>query len=284
MIAPPLSIGQCAMLACLLEATAPKVGNVHRGADFEDLTFTDFAVSAVAIAPALEAARQTGVGTAVYEAIRATRALVPTNTNLGIVLLLAPLAAVQRDEALASGVASVLRSLTAEDSRLVYEAIRLAGAGGLGKSEEMDIAGAAPASLLAAMGAAANRDLIARQYVEDFRLVLDEIAPALVEKQQGGMSLTDAIIRTHLEIIHRHSDSLIARKCGPEESQRIARLAGVTLAAGEPGEENYHAALADLDFYLRSHGHRRNPGATADLLAAALFAALRDGMLSPAYR
>src|SRR5690349_6173570 len=97
---PRLSIGQCATLACLLEVTAPKVGNVHRGADFPDLTFTDFAASAVAIAPAMENARQTGVGRAALDAITATRQVVSTNTNLGMVLLIAPLAAAPRDEPL----------------------------------------------------------------------------------------------------------------------------------------------------------------------------------------
>src|SRR5205085_6863187 len=96
-----LSLGQCATLACLLEATAPKVGNVHRGADFENLTFTDFVVSAVAIGPAMETAKTGGVGVAILESIKATRQLVDTNTNLGMVLLLAPLAAVPRDEPLA---------------------------------------------------------------------------------------------------------------------------------------------------------------------------------------
>ena len=100
---PQLSVGQCATLACLLEATAPKPGNVHRGADFEDLTFTDFVASAVAIGPAMESARQTGVGRAVRDAIAATRRLVSTNTNLGAVLLIAPLAAVPRDQRLAEG-------------------------------------------------------------------------------------------------------------------------------------------------------------------------------------
>ena len=84
-----LSIGQCATLACLLEATAPKVGNVHRGADFENLTFSDFVISAVAIGPAMEAAASTGVGRAVYDAVAATRQVVSTNTNLGMALLFA---------------------------------------------------------------------------------------------------------------------------------------------------------------------------------------------------
>ena len=106
-----MSIGQCATLACLLEVSAPKPGNVHRGADFEDMTFVDFAVSAVAIAPALDNAVRCGVGRAVLGAIAATRALVPTNTNLGTVLLLAPLAAVPRAAPLQPGVQRILASL-----------------------------------------------------------------------------------------------------------------------------------------------------------------------------
>ena len=82
-----LSTEQCAILACLLDVTAPKPGNVHRGADFEDTTFLDYAASAVAIGPAMRDAVDRRVGRTVLDAIRATRAVTPRNTNLGIVLL-----------------------------------------------------------------------------------------------------------------------------------------------------------------------------------------------------
>src|SRR5947207_8705079 len=93
-----LSTGQLATLACLLEATAAKPGNVHPGACFADMRYLDFAASAVAIAPALEFAESRPLGHTVLAAIRATRQLVGKNTNLGTVLLLAPLAKVRRDE------------------------------------------------------------------------------------------------------------------------------------------------------------------------------------------
>jgi triphosphoribosyl-dephospho-CoA synthase len=284
MPSPPLSIGQCATLACLLEATAPKVGNVHRGADFEDLTFTDFLVSAVALGSVMERAAEAGVGRTVLHAVRATIELVPTNVNLGIALLLAPLAAVPRDAPLMEGVANLMDTLTAEDSRLVYEAIVLANPGGLGTVEQMDVHGQPPDNLLAAMAAARDRDLIARQYVEDFALVLDELAPAIANRRQQGWSLTDAIIRTHVELIASHGDSLIERKCGPEVGKQASAMAAGVLAAGGPGDEDYYRALADFDFWLRSDGHRRNPGTTADLIAAALFVVLRDGLIAPPYR
>lgn len=281
---PPLSIGQCATLACLLEATAPKVGNVHRGADFDDLTFHDFAVSAVAIAPAMEAAAENGVGRTVLDAVAATRQLVSTNSNLGIALLLAPLAAVPRDQPLSTAsVHVVLAKLSPEDCRLAYEAIRLAQPGGLGEVSEMDIANEPPSDLLAAMRVAADWDLIARQYAEDFRLVLDEAVP-LLSARETGWSLTDAIIHAHLQLLARYPDSLIARKCGSELARKVSSMAGQVLEAGGPGEEAYYEAVSDLDFWLRADGHRRNPGTTADLIAAALFAGLRDGLLPPPWR
>ena len=279
----PLSIGQCATLACLLEVTAPKVGNVHRGADFENLTFMDFAVSAVAIGPAMECARANGAGPSILEAIQATRQLVDTNTNLGMVLLIAPLAAVPRDEPLITGVGNILRNLTPDDSRLVYEAIRLAQPGGMGKVEEMDVATEAPPDLLVAMAAAAERDLVAQQYVTDFALVLSKVAPWLTESA-SKWSLTDTIIHTHLRLLAEYPDSLIARKCGLETAREVNTYAAAVLAAGTPGEDPYHEAAADLDFFLRSDGHRRNPGTTADLIATGLFALLRDGKLQPPLR
>lgn len=280
-----LSIGQCATLACLLEAAAPKVGNVHRGADFDDLTFTDFAVSAVAIAAAMQTAESTGVGRAVLDAITATRTVVTTNTNLGMVLLLAPLAAVPQSMRLSSeAVDGVLQNLTPTDCRLVYEAIRCARPGGLGQVESMDVANEAPADLLVAMQAAASRDLVAEQFVTGFRQVLNDLLPAIVAARERGWSLTDAIVHTHLTAIAQSGDSLINRKCGPAIAEKAKTIANQVLTAGEPGDENYFAALADFDFWLRSDGNRRNPGTTADLIAAALFAGLRGGLLPPPWR
>ncbi|WP_425618629.1 triphosphoribosyl-dephospho-CoA synthase [Anatilimnocola sp. NA78] len=279
-----LSLGQCATLACLLEATAPKVGNVHRGADFDQLTFADFVVSAVAISPAMEQASETGVGEAVLAAITATQSLVKTNTNLGMVLLIAPLAAVPREEQLPSGISQVLSGLSPRDSQLVYEAIRLAQPGGMGQAKEMDVAGEAPTSLLAAMQLAADRDLVAKQYVTDFSLVIGEILPSLLHGQDQGWELQDNLIREHVRLLSEYPDSLIVRKCGPEVAAKTCAYAAQVLNAGQPGEDHYHEALADLDFWLRSDGNRRNPGTTADLLAAALFAGLRDGLLKPPYR
>lgn len=275
-----MSVGQCATLACLLEATIPKPGNVHRGADFEDLSFTDFVAAAVAIGPAMEeVATGAPVGETVLDAIVATRKVVRTNVNLGIVLLLAPLAVASATDDLRAGALSALANLTPYDAEAVYDAIALAMPGGMGEVDEADVKGPAPSDLIAAMRLAADRDTIARQYANGFADLFDFIVPDLRAGLARGWTLHDALIRTHLRTMHTIPDTLIARKCGAAVAAESAANAGAVLNAGEPGDENYNEALADLDFWLRSDGHRRNPGTTADLMAAALFVALWEGSI-----
>lgn len=277
-----LSIGQCATLACILEATAPKPGNVHRGADFEDLTYPDLLAAAVAIGPAMESAVQNRVGEVVLEAVRATRAVVNTNANLGTVLLLAPMAAVPRDKPLAEGIGPILSALGPDDARDVYEAIRLARPGGMGRVEKADVAAtdqAAPPNLLEAMRLAADRDLVARQFVNGFEQVLGDSARLLADGFAAGWTAGEAIINAQLTLMSRFPDSLIARKCGPRVAQESSDRAAAVLEAGSAEDEAFWTAAGDFDFWLRSDRHRRNPGTTADLIAAGLFVLLRDGIM-----
>lgn len=280
----PLSTAQCLTLACLWEATAPKPGNVHRGADFDDVSFSDFTTSAVLIAPILAEADTRGVGVVIRDAVVATRAGVGSNTNLGMILLLAPLAAIPWYVELRAGIPVVMRDLDAGDAAAVYEAITLAKPGGLGKVREMDVSAAPPKSLLSAMQLAADRDFIARQYVRNFADVFDHVVKPMVEMCQRGHSLTLAIIDTYVRLIAQFGDSLIARKCGQAVSDETAAIARQVLAAGAPGDENYHEALGDFDFWLRCDGHRRNPGTSADLIAAGLYVVFRDNLIPPPWR
>jgi len=276
----PLSVGACATLACLLEVTAAKPGNVYRGADFEDLTYLDFLVSATVIGPVMERAAERRVGETVLAAVEATRSAVSANTNLGTLLLLVPLSAVPRQTPLTRGIASVLSELNDADADRVYEAIRRTAPGGMGTSPEADVAHKPTTSLVEAMRLAESRDLVARQYVNAFADVLQRIVPWLTEGLSQGWSLSDAIVWTHVRQMSEVSDSLIARKCGREIAEQSSVRAAQLLAAGGPGETAYERGLADFDFWLRSDGHRRNPGTTADLICAGLFAALREGLIT----
>lgn len=276
------SIGQLASLACLWEVSASKPGNVHRAADFEDLTFVDFATSAVAIGPAFEsAAHGARLGQVVLEAVSATQQAIATNANLGTILLMAPLALAAQQPArnLREAVAEVLATLDAKDARLVYEAIRLASPGGMGRVDEADISAEAPEDLIHAMRLASDRDLVARQYTNGFAEVFDVVVPQIADGFARGWPLGQTIVYSQLRLMSEFPDSLIARKCGEALARQSASLAAAALAAGQPDDAAYERAVADLDFWLRCDGHRRNPGTTADLLAAGLFAALLTGVI-----
>jgi triphosphoribosyl-dephospho-CoA synthase len=273
-----LPIGVAATLAVIYEVTAPKPGNVHRGADFEDVTYLDFIQSAVVVGPILERVAELGVGVSVLESVRATRDAVGTNTNLGTLLLIAPLAAVRDGLRQAEGIRRVLRELTFDDTRNVFEAIRISAAGGLGRADEADVFDEPPVglSLVDAMGMASERDLVARQYCNGFADV-SGIASWIEEGVARGWSLDMAIVHAHVRQLAEEADSLIVRKCGPQVGEQARAMAARVLDAGMPGDDEYARGLEDFDFWLRSDGHRRNPGTTADLIAAALFVLLREG-------
>jgi triphosphoribosyl-dephospho-CoA synthase len=274
------STGLCAQIACVWEATARKPGNVHRYHDFEDAGYLDYLLSAAAIAPVLDRAPDWRVGETVLEAIRATRQVTSSNTNLGVVLLLAPLAAVPASHPLRQGVAAVLDDLDVEDARQAYDAIRFAAPSSLGQVADQDILTVPTQTLRQVMVLAAERDLVARQYANGFRTVFDEGVSSLERGLQETACLEDAIIFCQLNLLARNHDSLIGRKRGVAEAAEAGRRAGRVLAAGWPRGDAARAALEELDGWLRAEGHKRNPGTTADLVAASLFVALREGIIT----
>lgn len=285
-----LTIGQLAEQACLLEAQAPKPGNVHPGASFTDLTYEDFVASAAAIRPVFDRAPHVSVGATVLDAVVATRGRVRTNTNLGIILLLAPLARTddpirittrEEREDLRTALRAVLEETTLTDAEQVYEATRLSRAGGLGDVDEGDVRSRPTGTLLEMMVLARDRDLIARQYAGAFFEVIHDGLGALDRALRSGTEFHDCIVTCFLELLSRHGDSLISRKCGEEISAEAARRARDILEAGWPRSGDGPRLLNDLDSWLRNDGHRRNPGTTADLTAAVLFIAMRGGIIRP---
>lgn len=275
-----LGPGRLAQVACLLEVTARKPGNVHRGRDFDDAHFLDFVLSAAAIAGPMDRAPEVGVGATIFRSVEATRQLVSTNTNLGMILLLAPLAAVPMVEDLRQGLGPVLASTTVEDAALAYQAIRLARPGGLGRSDTQDVAEEPTITLLDAMRLAADRDLVARQYAEGFADVFDRALPRLRQAIRRGWPIETAVIDAYLAFLAHRPDTLIARKRGEAVAREASERAGRVLELGWPDTPEGLQGLDDFDGWLRLDGHARNPGATADLITAALFAALRDGTIA----
>jgi triphosphoribosyl-dephospho-CoA synthase len=262
-----------------LEVAAAKPGNITPAHDFSDTTYADMARSALALGPAFagERARRRGVGELITDGVRATARVTDANTNLGIVLLFAPLvraaATARPGETLRSATERVLAELDVDDAAAAFAAIVQARPGGLGDSPEHDVRAPASVSLRAAMAAAAHRDSIASEYATGYAIVFDEGLGMLTNALRPPASTLEAIVSLHVGLLAARPDTLIARKAGAETAR------AVSAAAGQVREGTL--SLADFDASLRGDGHRLNPGTTADLVAATLLAALLTGVELP---
>ncbi len=260
-------------VACQAEATAPKPGNVHPSASFEDCHYRDFCRAAEVTAHILASSDcdfERSLGERVLHAIEATRRVTNANVNLGIVLLIAPLTMVREDR----DVTRVLASLSARDAAQVYRAIRLASPGGM-KSEAVDPSRdvtrdeADVLDLIDAMRSAAGRDRIARQYAENYRDFFHGVVPIVESELRCTVDPNEAIVRAQLRLMSLEADSLIARKLGPSIAEETRSRAEACLRHDSP------EARTELDMWLRADGNRRNPGTTADFIAAAIYWLIR---------
>jgi triphosphoribosyl-dephospho-CoA synthase len=274
------SVAGAAQLACVLEASADKPGNVTPRYDFADTSYEDMLRSAIALGPEIGRAAERGVGATVLAGVRATRGVAEANTNLGIVLLLAPLArAALLGGPLRDRLSEVLDALTLDDADAAYAAIREAGAGGLDQPVEHDVHASPTVTLRDAMAAAAHRDSIAAEYVTDYTLTFERGLPALARAGGDGRQPRDAPVELFLELLAAMPDTLVARKRGPGAAEHVSAGAARVLAAGGVRDEAGRAALEAFDASLRHDGNALNPGTTADLVTAVLFTALLEGLL-----
>ena len=266
-------VEQAYLTACLAELAALKPGNVHAYAAGHRMTVADFEASARLSAPAIAAPGLT-VGERILTALHRTREAVFSNTNLGILLLCAPLAQAALQSTghdLRQELHAVLEALTVGDAASAYEAIRLANPGGLGDSPHHDVRQPPLVTLLEAMRIASDRDRIAAQYIADFADVLGLGLDRLTAGQQRWRELEWAISSTYLGFLGAFPDSHIQRKFGLETAEAVmveARKFDALLS----GTRDPRVVLADLlafDSALKEKDI--NPGTSADLTVTTLF-------------
>jgi triphosphoribosyl-dephospho-CoA synthase len=279
----PEEVAAAGQLACLLEVSAPKPGNVSPGRHFHDTRYEDFLASAVAIGPALAAAGDRTLGATILAAVDATARWSRSNTNLGIILLLAPLAraALRSGGSLRDGVREVLAATTVADAAEVYTAIRRARPGGLGAAAVEDVAAAPSVTLRDAMALAAERDSVAREYATGFDITFGIGAPALRAARSSGLDWSDAVVETYLRVLAAVPDTHIARKLGSAVAEAVSRRAREVGQAGGTRSEDGRRALAAFDAELRGPTNSHNPGTTADLTCAALFVVILEQGRNP---
>ncbi len=270
--------------ACLAELDAPKPGNVHAFAGGHRMTIDDFVRSADAAAAPLSAAGAR-VGARILGAVEATFAAVGANTNLGIVLLCAPLAAAAEMAAeglqLRAALGRVLRGLDIEDARLAFRAIVKAAPAGLGHSARHDVSAPATVSLLQAMAEAADRDRVARQYATDFADIFGLGLSLFDAARNAQPEQKWATLAVFLGFLAAFPDSHIERKLGAKKAAEVQREATqfrTRLCAEEQPAEMVPTLLA-WDTALKAEAI--NPGTSADLTVATLFAYRLRTVLPP---
>lgn len=175
----------------------------------------------------------------------------------------------------------MLNSLTVDDTRRVYEAIRLAKPGGLGDAVEQDVRSEPTVTLLEAMKLAADRDMVARQYANGFADVFDFGVPAFTDAFAKFGCVEAAIVDSQLRWLATYPDSLIARKNGLAVAEDVQKRAAEVLNLGGIATPEGRSAGVALDKHLRRDGNKLNPGTTADLITACLFVALRENKVTP---
>jgi len=277
----PRRVREAYLLACELDVASIKPGNVSAVAPGHGMRADHFHRSAMASADAVSDLAP-GLGPRIQRAVAATHAAVRMNTNLGIVLLCAPLAeaALRMTPGwqLRSEVREVLRAADVDDAEQMFAAIRIATPGGLGDAAEHDVMHPARVSVRDAMAAAAERDRIAALYTSDFAELFDDALPHLSAARVAVGSTHAAVTDLYLHLLSHYPDSHVQRKFGADAAEALRERAARVYRAWreaavdadhDHGSDGASALLMDFDECLKSAGI--NPGTTADMTVATLF-------------
>lgn len=259
--------------ACEIELQAFKPGNVSVHSEGHDMTVEYFRRSAQASAPFL-CAPDLSLGEKIFQATKATREAAGCNTNLGILLLAAPLMqAMQtftKDERLRDALGRILNTCTQADAEWAYQAIRLAAPGGLGQAEQQDVNAAPEVTLLQAMQIAAERDRIAKQYTNSYADVFDLAIPSYHYAMSRWGDEEWAAVAVFSALLKHFPDSHIERKFGTRHTRtvtdRMAHVEQALFTSDRP--EQTLQLLGEVDAEFKSAGI--NPGTTADLTVTCL--------------
>ncbi|MDO5823976.1 triphosphoribosyl-dephospho-CoA synthase [Methanobrevibacter sp.] len=278
-------IAKMAQIASALEVSGyPKPGNVHRTRDYEDMVFEDFIISGIVIGDAVrEACSEVDIenpllGKYILQAVAETDKWINNNTNLGIVMMITPIAAAAAisssfDE-IRENVKLLMANTSVDDACDLYDAINIADAGGMGNQDEYDVASDDAKNELRenkqtmydVLKISAPWDMLAREMTSDMPAVFEIGYPAY-HKLAQEKSKNDSCILTFLTILSQVPDTLISRKYGADEAIKISMMTRDLLNLKD--EPDFKDKLKEFDEFLFKNKY--NPGTTADLTAASIF-------------
>lgn len=293
----PDLVAKITQIASVLEVSGhPKPGNVHRTHDFDDMVFEDFLISGIAIGNTMKKAAKLGskyqdklpeikLGELIKQAVIETNRWVENNTNLGIIMLLTPIAAaaggVREFNGLRDKTRQIMLSTTPEDAVNLYDAINIADAGGMGEREDLDV-GSNEAkqelidkqiNMFQVLDISASWDSLAYELTHNYPVSFEE-GYSTYKGLRKSYPINYATVQTFLTILSENPDTLISRKYDNSVSERVSADAKIILDRGGILTREGRSLLIKFDQDLMSHKY--NPGTTADLTASSLMIALLE--------
>ena len=293
----PELIAKIAQISSILEVSGyPKPGNVHRTRDFHDMVFEDFLISGVAIGDTIREAathaleinnsisfKEASLGKYILQSVKETDKWIANNTNLGIIMLLTPIAmsaAISSNlDELRENIHKIIVNSTVIDTIALYEAIGIADAGGMGDQEEFSV-GSEEATkeliennlnIFDVLDISSSWDSLAMELTNKMPVTFDIGYPMFLKLKKES-SINSATVITFLTILSQVPDTLISRKYGDEKAKEVSTLAMEVLdSLGSDTSDDmveFNKKLKEFDDYLFEN--KLNPGTTADLTASSI--------------
>ena len=278
-------IAKMAQIASALEVSGyPKPGNVHRTRDYEDMEFEDFIISGIVIGDTIREActdvdvENPKLGKFILQAVAETDRWIKNNTNLGIVMMITPIAvaaAISKSfDEIRENIKVLMANTSVDDACNLYDAISIADAGGMGDQDEYDVASGNAKNELRenkqtmfdVLKISAPWDMLAREMTSDMPAVF-EIGYPTYHKLSKEKSKNESCVLTFLTILSQVPDTLISRKYGSDEALKISMMTRDLLNIKD--ESDFEDKVKEFDEFLFKNKH--NPGTTADLTAASIF-------------
>ena len=257
----------------ICDINALKPGNVGRHGAGHGMDCADFIKSAQVVTPIL-CNRRLGLGKRILSSVEATLGAVHCNTNLGMVLLIAPIIRVF-EQLVSPGdfqdlIKPTLMSLEQQEAQDIFAAIRLANPGGLGKVDKYDVNSPLDIDIYSAMDAAKERDLIALQYANGYREIVNLGIKCLQNYHNRWNSVEWSVVACYLMYMASFPDSHIRRKHGIEIAEQV-RKKTVPVWERFADYDNPGAARGVLTTFDKELKESEiNPGTCADLTVASL--------------
>ena len=278
-------IAKIAQISSALEVSGyPKPGNVHRTRDYDDMVFEDFVISGIVIGDTIREActdvdvENPELGRYILQAVAETDRWIKNNTNLGIVMMITPIAVAASisgsfDE-IRENIKVLMANTSVDDACDLYDAIKIADAGGMGDQDEYDVASDNAKNELRqnnqtmydVLKISAPWDMLAREMTSDMPAVF-EIGYPTYHKLREEKTQNEACVLTFLTILSQVPDTLISRKYGSDEALKISMMTRDLLNLKD--SEDFMEKVSEFDEFL--YKNKYNPGTTADLTAASIF-------------